>query len=251
MWKSLARRRAATSSAGSTPTSATSAPHFVTGLLGPLLDRPRHRVREGLLPAPAPRCSRPAAGASPSSSRGRCSRCCSPQLADFVQPLGGEYAGRRDVLEALPFVEGWGVELGLLVDIVERFGLDATAQVDLGVREHRNRPLDELGAAGDRDPRDRAAARRARRPTAPTRPSSCASPTTSSPQLVDVDGRASARRSSPSPRTARSSGSSCAPPADADVSRPRRVSSGRLRPRLPPRGARRGRRPRRPARPGR
>ena len=68
-----------------------------------------------------------------------------PQLAGFVQPLSGEYAGRRDVLETLPFVEGWGVEIGLLVDIVAAFGLAATAQVDLGVREHRNRPLDELG----------------------------------------------------------------------------------------------------------
>ena len=67
-----------------------------------------------------------------------------PKLADIVQPLGGEYAGRREALEVLPFVEGWGVELGLLIDLVERFGRDAVAQVDLGVREHRNRPLDEL-----------------------------------------------------------------------------------------------------------
>ena len=55
-----------------------------------------------------------------------------PKLADIVQPLGGEYAARRSALEVLPFVEGWGVELGLLVDIVERFGRDAVAQVDLG-----------------------------------------------------------------------------------------------------------------------
>jgi glucosyl-3-phosphoglycerate synthase len=67
-----------------------------------------------------------------------------PKLADIVQPLGGEYAGRRAAFEVLPFVEGWGVELGLLVDIVEQFGRDAVTQVDLGVREHRNRPLDEL-----------------------------------------------------------------------------------------------------------
>jgi glucosyl-3-phosphoglycerate synthase len=67
-----------------------------------------------------------------------------PKLADVVQPLGGEYAGRRDALEVLPFVQGWGVELGLLVDIVERFGRDAVAQVDLGVREHRNRPVADL-----------------------------------------------------------------------------------------------------------
>ncbi len=68
-----------------------------------------------------------------------------PKLADIVQPLGGEYAARREALEVLPFVEGWGVELGLLVDVVERFGRDAVAQVDLDVREHRNRPIEELG----------------------------------------------------------------------------------------------------------
>jgi glucosyl-3-phosphoglycerate synthase len=68
-----------------------------------------------------------------------------PKLADIVQPLGGEYAARRRALEVLPFVEGWGVELGLLVDVVERFGRDAVAQVDLEVREHRNRPLEDLG----------------------------------------------------------------------------------------------------------
>jgi glucosyl-3-phosphoglycerate synthase len=68
-----------------------------------------------------------------------------PKLADIVQPLGGEYAARRGALEVLPFVEGWGVELGLLVDVVERFGRDAVAQVDLDAREHRNRPLTELG----------------------------------------------------------------------------------------------------------
>jgi glucosyl-3-phosphoglycerate synthase len=67
-----------------------------------------------------------------------------PKLADIAQPLGGEYAARRRALEVLPFVEGWGVELGLLIDIVERFGRDAVAQVDLGMREHRNRPLEEL-----------------------------------------------------------------------------------------------------------
>ncbi len=68
-----------------------------------------------------------------------------PKIADIVQPLGGEYAARRRALEVLPFVEGWGVELGLLVDVVERFGRDSVAQADLDVREHRNRPLEELG----------------------------------------------------------------------------------------------------------
>ncbi|HET9730614.1 MAG TPA: hypothetical protein VFR41_14385, partial [Acidimicrobiia bacterium] len=45
---------------------------------------------------------------------------------------------------AVPFVEGWGVELALLVDVAREFGRDAIAQVDLGLREHRNRPLEEL-----------------------------------------------------------------------------------------------------------
>ena len=67
-----------------------------------------------------------------------------PKLADITQPLGGEYAARRDALETLPFVQGWGVEFAMLVDVVERYGRDAIAQVDLGMREHRNRPLDEL-----------------------------------------------------------------------------------------------------------
>jgi glucosyl-3-phosphoglycerate synthase len=118
--------------------------HFVTRLLEPLLTQPDicfvkayyHRSYEG----------------SPTGG-GRVTELVArpvlsllfPKLADIVQPLGGEYAGRRDALEVLPFVEGWGVELGLLIDIVDRFGRDAVAQVDLGVREHRNRPLAELG----------------------------------------------------------------------------------------------------------
>jgi glucosyl-3-phosphoglycerate synthase len=69
-----------------------------------------------------------------------------PKLADISQPLGGEYAARREALEVLPFVEGWGVELGLLVDVVARFGRDAVTQVDLGTREHRNRPVEQLAA---------------------------------------------------------------------------------------------------------
>jgi glucosyl-3-phosphoglycerate synthase len=68
-----------------------------------------------------------------------------PKIADLVQPLAGEYAGRREALEAVPFVEGWGVEIGLLVDLVEQFGRDAITQVDLGTRAHRNKPLMDLG----------------------------------------------------------------------------------------------------------
>ena len=67
-----------------------------------------------------------------------------PHLTSVRQPLGGEYAARRDVLEQVPFSMGYGVETGLLIDIADLVGLDRLAQVDLGVRVHRNRPLDEL-----------------------------------------------------------------------------------------------------------
>ncbi len=67
-----------------------------------------------------------------------------PSLAHIIQPLGGEYAGRRTLLETLPFVEGYGVEIGLLIDIAREFGVGTIAQADLGVREHRNRDLDDL-----------------------------------------------------------------------------------------------------------
>ncbi len=61
------------------------------------------------------------------------------------QPLAGECAARRDVLEAVPFVGGYGVDLGLLIDVTERFGTAGLVQCDLGERVHRNRPLAELG----------------------------------------------------------------------------------------------------------
>lgn len=68
-----------------------------------------------------------------------------PQLAGFVQPLGGEYAARRSLLEQLPFPVGYGVELGMLVDALHLVGLDALAQVDLGVRKHRHQDGQALG----------------------------------------------------------------------------------------------------------
>ena len=51
----------------------------------------------------------------------------------------------RTIIETVPFVEGWGVEIGLLLDVVHRFGIQSVTQVNLGVRAHRNRPLDQLG----------------------------------------------------------------------------------------------------------
>ena len=64
-----------------------------------------------------------------------------PGVAHIDQPLGGEYAGRRTVLAQLPFVVGYGVEMGLLLDVAYRYGTDAIAQVELGTRHHRRRKL--------------------------------------------------------------------------------------------------------------
>lgn len=67
-----------------------------------------------------------------------------PELATLDQPLAGEYAGRRTELEAIPFATGWGVEIGMLVDMYERFGAASIGQVDLGMRLHRHHRLETL-----------------------------------------------------------------------------------------------------------
>lgn len=72
-------------------------------------------------------------------------RVLAPALSGFTQPLAGECAARRDVLEQVPFVQGYGVDIALLIDVAARFGLASMTQVDLGHRAHRNRPLSELG----------------------------------------------------------------------------------------------------------
>ncbi|NQS90245.1 glucosyl-3-phosphoglycerate synthase [Patescibacteria group bacterium] len=67
-----------------------------------------------------------------------------PELSGFLQPLSGEYAGKREILENVPFRMGYGVEVALLIDIYEKWGLESLAQVDMDKRVHRNRGLDEL-----------------------------------------------------------------------------------------------------------
>lgn len=67
-----------------------------------------------------------------------------PELAGLAQPLSGEYAGRRDLLERVPFFAGYGVEIGLLIDILADSGAEAIAQVDVGQRVHRNQDLHSL-----------------------------------------------------------------------------------------------------------
>lgn len=122
-------------------------PDYVTGLLGPLLTDPDVVYVKACY-------DRPLTGAPGSAyDGGRVTELVArpllnqywPQLAGFVQPLAGEYAGRADVLRRLPFVSHYGVELGLLIDLLETAGLDALAQVDLGVREHTHQSTPDLG----------------------------------------------------------------------------------------------------------
>jgi glucosyl-3-phosphoglycerate synthase len=118
-------------------------PRFVIGLLGPLLTSPGVQFVKGFYRRP---------GGSPAAGGGRVTELVArpliarlfPHLTGVVQPLAGEFAGRRPALEALPIVCGWGVDLALVIDVVARHGLPALAQVDLGTRRHRHRPLDEL-----------------------------------------------------------------------------------------------------------
>ena len=67
-----------------------------------------------------------------------------PELSGFIQPLAGEYAGRRSLLESIPFFTGYAVEIGHLIDIAERVGLEGLGQVDLERRQHRNQELEGL-----------------------------------------------------------------------------------------------------------
>ena len=68
-----------------------------------------------------------------------------PELTNIIQPLSGEYAARREVLEVIPFPIGYGVETSHLLDLYEKFGLDAFAQTDLDRRVHRNQTTSALG----------------------------------------------------------------------------------------------------------
>ena len=120
------------------------APHFVVGLLGPLLTRPDIQFVKGFYDRPVE--GSPHGGGRVTELMARpVIASLFPHLSSIVQPLSGEYAGRRSLLERLPFVQGYGVDLGLLIDIAELEGTGSIAQVDLGLRKHRNRSLEDLG----------------------------------------------------------------------------------------------------------
>lgn len=120
-------------------------PGFVLGLVGPLLVHDDVEIVKGFYERSLD--GRPGEGGRVTELVARpLISLLFPHLAGLVQPLAGECAGRRDILEAIPFVGGYGVDLALLVDVAERCGSRAIAQCDLGERVHRNRPLGELGA---------------------------------------------------------------------------------------------------------
>ena len=122
-------------------------PRFVYGLLGPLLREPRIGYVKGFYRRPIREGDRILA-----EGGGRVTELMArplinlffPELSGLIQPLSGEYAGRRSLLEQLPFFTGYAVELGLLIDILDRAGLSAIGQVDLERRIHRNQPLGNL-----------------------------------------------------------------------------------------------------------
>ena len=122
-------------------------PMFVPHLVGPLLTTEGVHLVKGFYRRPLK-----VSGSEDANGGGRVTELVArpllaalrPELSCLLQPLGGEYAGTRELLTAVPFAPGYGVEIGLLVDAYDRLGLDAIAQVNLGVRAHRNRPLTEL-----------------------------------------------------------------------------------------------------------
>jgi glucosyl-3-phosphoglycerate synthase len=122
--------------------------HFACGLLGPLLCEPGialvkgfyrrpFRLGEAILPDGGGRVTELTARPLLSMFY--------PDLAEVAQPLAGEIAARRELLEQLPFVAGYGVDIALLLDAYRVAGLDALAQVDLEVRQNAHKPLRDLG----------------------------------------------------------------------------------------------------------
>ncbi len=122
-------------------------PRFVYGLVGPLLTDPGIHYVKAFYERPIRErnVTRPNGGGRVTELVARpLLNLFWPDLAGIVQPLSGEYAGRREVLEQVPFSSGYGVELGLLIDIAARCGLDGIAQVDLESRVHRNQDMQAL-----------------------------------------------------------------------------------------------------------
>jgi len=124
-------------------------PKWVYGLVGPLLENKKLGYAKAFYERPI----KDASGKMQPTGGGRTTEIFSrpmfnvffPELTGIIQPLSGEYAGRREVLERVPFFIGYGVETGLLIDISKKFGLNSICQVDLDSRIHRNQETKALG----------------------------------------------------------------------------------------------------------
>jgi glucosyl-3-phosphoglycerate synthase len=122
-------------------------PHFVTGLLGPLLADPAVLLVKGFYERLYDH-----GDGTMSADGGRVTELVArpllslwwPELAGVVQPLAGEWAARRDLMESLPVPVGYGIELAVLLDTAAGHGLDAIAQVDLGRRGHKHQASHDL-----------------------------------------------------------------------------------------------------------
>jgi len=123
-------------------------PHHLQGLIGPLLADETLQLVKGAFDRPLL-----AGGVTLPDEGGRVTELMArpvlnlhePRLAGFAQPLAGEFAGRRDLLESIPFPVGYGVEIAVLIDALHRYGLDALAECHLGRRQNRHQPLRALG----------------------------------------------------------------------------------------------------------
>jgi len=121
---------------------------FVYGLVAPLIYRPEIRYVKAFYERPLAFSQdvRPAGGGRVTEILVRpLFSLFFPELAAIIQPLSGEYAVRREVLERIPFPIGYGVETSHLIDIYHRHGLEAFGQTDLDQRVHRNQPTRDLG----------------------------------------------------------------------------------------------------------
>lgn len=124
------------------------APRHLSGLLGPLLTEPAVKLVKGAFERPlrSGSVSLPHEGGRVTELMARpLLNLHEPRLAGFLQPLAGEFAARRELLEAVPFPAGYGVEIAVLIDALRQEGLDALAECDLGCRQNRHQPLRALG----------------------------------------------------------------------------------------------------------
>ncbi len=122
-------------------------PQLVYGILGPILEVPEVRFVKAAYRRPFKSHE-----AIEQDGGGRVTELTTkplfnlfyPELTGFVQPLAGEFVADRELFSSIPFLTGYAVETGIMIDVLKKVGLDAMAQVDLGTRQNRHQPLRDL-----------------------------------------------------------------------------------------------------------